>query len=111
MYIRRGRIPAGDAVLERNGIRFVWNHEKAESNCRKHGVSFEEACDVFFDPFIRLLHSEVIGGEEREAAIGMTEDWRLVVVAYTFRAVAIRLISARPATPRERANYEDPTDS
>ena len=111
MYIRRGRIPAGDAVLDRNGICFVWNREKAESNYRKHGVSFEVACDVFFDPFIRLLRSDLIGGEEREAAIGMTEDWSLLVVVYTFRAEAIRIISARPATSAERASYEDSTDA
>lgn len=107
MYIRRGRIPPGNVVHERNGIRFVWDGGKAESNLRKHGVSFEEACEIFFDPFIQLLRSEVLGGEEREAAIGMTEGWSLLVVVYTFREEAIRVISARPATSQERRCYED----
>lgn len=29
---------------------FEWDTEKAESNLQKHGVSFEEAATVFFDP-------------------------------------------------------------
>jgi uncharacterized DUF497 family protein len=33
------------------GQRFVWNSEKAFSNAAKHRVSFEVACQVFFDPF------------------------------------------------------------
>lgn len=109
MYIRRGRVPLSDAVHQRNGVHFVWNREKAESNAHKHGVSFEMACEVFFDPFVQLLRSDMIGGEERETVIGMTEDWRLLVVVYTFREEAIRLISGRPAAPAERVRYEDPT--
>jgi uncharacterized DUF497 family protein len=49
----------------------------------------------------------MLGGEEREAAIGLTEGWRLLVVVYTFREEAIRIISARPATAAERSLYED----
>ena len=105
-YIRGGRIALGDVVHKRNDICFVWDRGKADSNLRKHGVAFEDACEVFFDPFIRLLHSQVIGGEERESAIGLTEDWTLLVVVYAFREEAIRVISARPATSRERKTYE-----
>jgi uncharacterized DUF497 family protein len=107
-YIRGGRI-LGDVVHERSGIRFVWDCGKADSNLRKHGVSFEAACEIFFDPFIQLLHSQAIGGEERESAIGMTTDWTLLVVVYTFREDSIRVISARPATSQERTNHEDST--
>jgi uncharacterized DUF497 family protein len=32
-------------------IRFEWNAAKAESNIKKHGVSFEEAKSVFYDEF------------------------------------------------------------
>lgn len=109
MYIRRGRLSPGDVAHERNGIRFVWNRDKAESNLRKHGVAFEEACETFFDPFVRLLSMTTIGGEERETTIGLTEDWRLLVVVCTFRDEAIRIISARPATSREKTDYEEET--
>jgi uncharacterized DUF497 family protein len=109
MYIRGGRIVPGDVVHERNDLRFVWDRGKAQSNFRKHAVSFENACEIFFDPFVHLLRSEMLGGEEREAAIGMTEGWRLLIVVYTFRSEAIRIISARLATPGERNLYEDST--
>jgi len=105
-YIRGGKILSADVVHERSGIRFVWDGWKADSNVRKHGVSFQTACEVFFDPFIRLLHTQVMGGEDRESAIGMTVDWTLLVAVYTFREDSIRIISARPATSRERENYE-----
>lgn len=108
MYIRRGRVALGrDVVHQRNDIRFVWNQGKAEANLRKHGVSFETACGIFFDPFVRLVSSDMLGGEERESAIGLSEGWHLLVVVYTFRKEAIRIISARPATARERVLYED----
>ena len=96
-----------DAVHRLNGIDFVWDRVKAQANLQKHGVSLELACEVFFDPFIRLLRSEWTGGEEREVAIGLTKDWALLVVVYTFREEAIRIISARPATGPERKAYED----
>jgi uncharacterized DUF497 family protein len=97
MYIRRGKISLGDVVHDRNGIRFTWDRGKAESNLRKHRISLETACEVFFDPLIRLDRSEMLGGEEREAAIGLTEGWRLLVVVYTFGKR--RSGSFRPAPP------------
>lgn len=108
-YIRRGRILPGNVVHERNGIRFNWDAEKAELNLRKHGVSFEVACGIFFDPLIHLYRSEMLGGEKRETAIGLTEGWQSLAVVYTFREEAIRVISARPVSPGERRLYEDGT--
>lgn len=96
-----------DVVHRLNGITFVWDDRKASSNLQKHGVALEAACEVFLDPFVLLLRTEVIGGEERETAIGLTLGWRLLVVAYTFRDDAIRIISTRPATSQERSHYED----
>jgi len=46
--------------------------------------------------------------ESREAAIGLTEDWDLLVVVHVVRqAGALRIISARPATRSERRDYEN----
>ena len=53
--------------------RFVWDSEKASGNLNKHGVSFEVACQIFFDPFVRLEDAS-IGEEKRDAAIGLTEN-------------------------------------
>ena len=90
-----------------HGQRFVWDSEKASINLSKHGVSFEVACQIFFDPFLRLEDAST-GEEERDAAIGLTEDWTLLFVVHILReGETIRIISARPATAPERRIYED----
>jgi uncharacterized protein len=89
------------------GQRFVWNLDKASINVAKHGVAFEVACQIFFDPFVRLEDASA-EAEQREAAIGLAEDWSLLCVVHILReGDAIRIISARPATAQERRNYED----
>jgi hypothetical protein len=40
-----------DAVYFFGDECFVWDESQAKSNKRKHGVAFEEACEVFCDPF------------------------------------------------------------
>jgi uncharacterized DUF497 family protein len=46
-------------------VRFEWDENKNRANQRKHGVSFEEAVRVFFDP-LHLSHQDrVEGGEQR----------------------------------------------
>lgn len=88
-------------------ITFEWDSHKADDNLRKHGVSFETACEAFFDPFVLWLDDEVVEGEMRETIIGMTVDWRLLYVVYAMRGDTIRLISVRKATRTERKRYED----
>ncbi|HVT58633.1 MAG TPA: BrnT family toxin [Thermoanaerobaculia bacterium] len=86
---------------------FEWDAEKAAANLRKHRLSLEKACEVFFDPFVRLVDAGE-GHETREAAIGLTEDWNLLTVVHILRQGDIlRIISARPATPSERTDYEN----
>jgi uncharacterized DUF497 family protein len=90
-----------------HGQRFVWDSEKASGNAEKHGVKFEMACQVFFDPFIRI-EDATVDEEVRDAAIGLTEDWTLLFVVHLMReGDTIRIISARPATAWERRSYED----
>lgn len=88
-------------------LRFDWDADKAEQNRRKHGVPFEEAATVFGDPLAITIsdpdHSE---SEERAVTIGSSVEGRLLVVSHTERSGAIRIISARRATPRERQGYE-----
>jgi uncharacterized protein len=87
---------------------FEWDEEKAESNYRKHGVSFEEAKTVLGDPLSvtvdDLRHSI---REHRYIDIGLSSQERLLVVVYTERGEAIRLISSREATRAERKIYEE----
>ncbi|MBA2264467.1 MAG: BrnT family toxin [Chloroflexi bacterium] len=87
--------------------RFEWDPEKAESNRRKHGVAFEEATSVFDDDAVAadfdFWHSDV---EERHVGIGASRMGRVIVVAFAERGDTIRIISARPAMPQERLEYE-----
>ena len=95
-----------DATYELQGQVFEWDAAKAASNLRKHHVSFEKGCEVFFDPFVRLVDASD-SQEAREAAVGFTEDWDLLFVVHIVRqGDTIRIISARPVTPSERRDYE-----
>lgn len=90
------------------GQSFVWDREKAHSNLCKHGISFEQACQVFFDPFLK--HEDAgTATEQRDAVIGMARDRRLMFVVSLLLETedVIRIISARPATAIERRTYED----
>ena len=86
---------------------FEWDPDKARSNIDKHGISFDEASTVFEDVLSITvpdpLHSE---DEERFVVTGMSHRNRLLIVAHTDRANRTRIISARPATRRERIQYE-----
>ena len=89
-------------------LKIEWDPRKAAINRAKHTVSFEEAVTVFGDPLGRITddprHSQL---EERYVLLGRSERQRLLVVMFTERAQAIRLISARKATRRERREYEE----
>jgi uncharacterized DUF497 family protein len=87
--------------------RVEWDPTKAASNLAKHGVSFEEASTVFYDPLaLTIPDPEHSFEEDRFITLGLTVNDHLVVVVHTDRAGAIRLITAREATSRERRTYE-----
>jgi len=89
------------------GIDFEWASEKASANLAKHGVSFKEACEAFFDPFLIVDDEEVVGEEARDSIVGMTTQWQVLCVIHTIRfGDRFRIISAREATPAERQRYE-----
>lgn len=95
-----------DVRYELNGMGFVWDEDKARANVLSHGVSFEQACPVFFDPFLRIEKADR-HEEERYAAIGYDDRERLLhVVNIEFDGKVIRLISARKATATERERYD-----
>lgn len=90
------------------GYIFEWDPKKAESNARRHGVTFDEASTVFGDP-LGLLMSDPDHSlsEERYLVLGMSNQRRLLVVAFAERPPRTRLISARRATRREGRRYEE----
>lgn len=92
-------------------MRFVWDPAKAESNYRKHGILFEDAVSVFFDPLHLTVQDRVEGGEYRWQTIGQVAGTAVLLVAHTVTedgpelVETIRIISARRATPQERKRY------
>ena len=86
---------------------FEWDDDKAETNLRKHGVSFDEACTVFDDAFvITQPDNRNDYGELRKYTIGMSSHGRVLVVVWTQRRNRYRLISAYIPEPNQRKGYE-----
>ena len=87
-----------------DGVIVEWDISKNNSNITKHKLSFETAALVFADgnriEFYDSLHSE---SEDRYRVIGIVND--VIVVIYTERKKALRIISARYATKAERKIY------
>jgi uncharacterized DUF497 family protein len=90
-------------------MRFEWDPAKAESNLRKHGVTFDEAVTVFKDSLAFIFDDEAHSEEEhREIIIGMSAFRRMILVCFVERLEDIvRIISARPATRQEIQDYEE----
>jgi uncharacterized DUF497 family protein len=95
-----------EIIFRLQGVEFDWDENKARSNFQKHGVAFEEAAEVFFDPFHRTGDASS-GEEHRDFIIGYTLSQRLLLAVYLERGERVRIISARPATRIERKLYEE----
>jgi uncharacterized DUF497 family protein len=90
---------------------FEWDEEKNKANVKKHGIDFETAAHVFKDKnrieYYDIEHSVF---EDRYITIGEIDEVLIVIlVVYTERSDAIRIISARKATKQERRAYYDYT--
>lgn len=91
-------------------IKFTWDENKNEINKKKHGLSFEEAKEVFGDENAILFddpdHSL---DEDRFLIIGSVKSSKICIVSHCYRDNdnVIRLISARAATKNEKRVYEE----
>ena len=89
---------------------FDWDKEKAAANRIKHGISFEEAQTVFNDcDALRIYDPDHSEKEERFVLLGLSSLFRVLVVCHCYREddEQIRIISARKATKKEAATYEE----
>ena len=87
-------------------VSFEFDPRKAIANLRKHGVSFAEAEPVLYDPCALTREDPDATGEPRYLTVGMGALGRVLMVCWTERVTAVRLISARLATASERRCYE-----
>ena len=99
-------------MSESTDYEFEWDDAKAQSNLAKHGVDFMDAMSVFLDRLaMTRFDDEHSDDENRWVSVGRAANGQLLLVVHTFSATGpntalVRLISARPATRRERAQYE-----
>jgi uncharacterized protein len=87
-------------------MKITFDPNKAATNYRKHGVRLSDAEPVLFDPMALTREDKDANGEQRFVSIGVDAVGRVLVVVFTYRGEEIRLISARPATAKEREYYE-----
>ena len=90
-------------------IKFEWDIAKANSNKKKHGVSFEEAQSVFYDEFaMQFFDEERSELEDRFLMLGVSNEARMLIVCHCERnqGNSIRIISARKATKIEGKYYQ-----
>lgn len=96
-----------DVWLELGASTFTWNAEKSRLNVQKHGVRFEDAVNVFFDPLFVLADASR-ESEARDAVIGFDRTARLLFVVHLLvGSDCIRIVSARRATAAEESTYAD----
>lgn len=92
-------------------MKYEWNEDKNKLNQEKHGISFEEAKEVFEDALqISRLDHRFSYFEERWITVGSTTKHKVLVVANLFFTddgeEIIRIVSARKANKQERVSYE-----
>ena len=85
-------------------MQFEFNKEKSEANKFKHGVSFEEATQIWEQIFLSAPAKTL--GEPRFMAIGPIGE-QLYTCIYTPRGETIRLISCRRARAKEGQLYHE----
>lgn len=78
---------------------FEWDAGNMHKPLR-HGVSLEESEEVFYNrPLFKKTR------EDRYLALGSTDAGRHLVVAFTYRAGTVRVITAREMKKSERRYY------
>jgi|LauGreDrversion4_2_1035121.scaffolds.fasta_scaffold500392_2 uncharacterized DUF497 family protein len=88
-------------------MQFEWDNNKNQANISKHAISFDTAKLVFADNNKIISHNRTVDNEERLQVVGKIAEILIVMVVFTPRNGAIRIISARKASKKERAIYEN----
>jgi uncharacterized protein len=86
-------------------MEFEWDEDKHHRNSSERGFGFDFAALMFDGPVIEKTDNRRDYGEMRILAIGEAEGVVLAVI-YTDREDVRRIISARPASKKERAEWQ-----
>ena len=87
-------------------VDIEWDPKKASGNLEKHGVDFADAAVALEDQMALTIEDPESDDEQRFVSLCLDPFARVLVVVYTWRGDAVRIISARKATPSERLRYE-----
>lgn len=87
-------------------MNYEWDDDKNETNIMHHGIDFQDACEIFNQPMLEKEDTRKNYGEVRCIGIGLIDNVEVVVI-YTYRGQAIRIISVRRANKNERKIYQD----
>lgn len=95
-------------MLDLGKIReFVWDAGNVDKSYKKYKITPNIAEEVFLDSNLYFIedfkHSQK---EKRFSALGKTKKEKILFVSFTVKVNKIRIISARPASRRERRQYE-----
>jgi uncharacterized protein len=93
-------------------VRVVWDDAKNLANQRKHGVSFEQAAELFASSpdYLEIFDEAHSESEDRFIAIGPIAQGLVLVVWTEMDDETLRIISARWADAREQVLYHSYMD-
>ena len=93
-------------------MRVAWDEAKNLANQRKHGISFEEAEELFAScsDYLEIFDEAHSESEDRFIAIGPVTRGLILVVWREQDEDTLRIISARWANEREQALYHSYMD-
>lgn len=86
-------------------VEFEWDTEKNKTNLSKHGISFEEAVEIFSGPIFTAEDKRKDYGEKRMISIGVLSGIVVLLVAHVDRKGKTRIISARKANQKEKGLF------
>ena len=90
-------------------IRFDWDLWNVQKNEVKHGVSALEAESCFYDGVLKIFEDlrHSTARESRYIMYAKSMEGRVLMTGFTVRRGRIRIITARPASHKERSVYEE----
>ena len=86
-------------------MRYEWSPDKDITNLKKHGISINEACQIFENDVFTWIDKRKDYNETRIISIGSLDGEIIIVVVHTDRNGITRIISARPDKKKERRLY------
>lgn len=97
-------------LLVQSGFSFEWDDGNSTKNLLKHGITIEEAEEIFEQiEAIRVLGEQVSPptAEPRFGLLGLTKEGRHLFVCFTLRGTGIRIISIREMNQKEKKLYAE----